>query len=162
MLDNIDFNSLKKNSFKLIGTLALSGIIAFNVTGCVNINEYLKTKGNQKQEETIVRAPCPIKFILPDIEYTHKTAPDFTIFKKDKETGKWKIYATYIGDNKDPFVGLVEGDYLLYSKDIGEYEFSVDDINQEYSITADYVNKTFSFETNDLSYNETEEKHKSI
>lgn len=161
MIDNIDFNKIKNNSYKLIGTLALSGIIAFNVTGCVNINEYLNPKENQKQEETIQRAPCPIRFILPNIEYTHKTVPDFTIFIKDIETKKWKPYATYLGDNKDPFVGLVEGEYLLYSKDIGEYEFNVDDINQEYSITADYVNKTFSFETKNISYNEAEGSHKS-
>ena len=61
-------------------------------------------------------------------------------------TDKWNIYATYIGDKKEQFVGLVEGDYLLYSRDIGEYEFSVDDLDREYKITADYENCTFTFE----------------
>lgn len=138
------FDLSKSRYLKIPGIITVSVITASHLTGCCISYKPLSETASHKED--IVRAPCPIEFIGVDEHLDHKTAPDFTIFIKDQETGKWNIYATYIGDKKEQFVGLVEGDYLLYSRDIGEYEFSVDDLDREYKITADYENCTFTFE----------------
>ena len=143
MIDNVNFDRLKKNSFKLIGTLALSGILVFNLTGCINNNEYIDNNNNVEQEEVIVKAPCKIDIVGEENYYKDGKAPHFTIFKKTDE-GKWNIYAPFTCDGEEKSTSFSEGEYLLYSEDIGEIEFSVDNVEEEYSITVDYNNKTLN------------------
>ena len=97
------------------------------------------------EEAVIKRAPCDIEIIGDVDQYDKHTAPDFTIFLKDKETGKWKPYATYICYKKDQYTELIIGEYLLYSKYFGECECSVDDLNRKYTIIADLNNKSIYF-----------------
>ena len=96
-------------------------------------------------EAVIIRVPCDIEIIGDAEQYDSYTAPDFTIFLKDIETGKWKVYATYICYKKDQYKELIKGEYLLYSKYFGECEFSVDDLSRKYTIIADLNNKSINF-----------------
>ena len=129
------------NVFKAIEIIAVFVMIALRLSG-----NYPDCEGAGEKEAVIRRAPCAIEIIGEIDQYDHKTAPNFTIFLKDKETGKWKIYATYICDKKDQTTRLIKGEYLLYSRFFGRYEFRVDDLDREYKIVADIVNKAFHFE----------------
>ena len=146
MLDNVDFDKLKKNSFKLIGTLAISSILVFNVTGCINNNEYIDNNDEIVQEKVVVKAPCSYEIIGEENYYKDGKAPHFTIFKKKKDTGELNVYSGVTCDGKEKSTRFSKGDYLLFSEDIGEIEFSIDDLEEDYLITVDYNNKTISID----------------
>ena len=145
MLDNIDFDRLKKNSFKLVGTLAISSILVFNVSGCINSN-YIDTTEDVVQEEVVVKAPCSYEIIGEENYYKDGDAPHFTIFKMKKDTGELNVYSGVTCDGKEKSTRFSKGDYLLFSEDIGEIEFSIEDLDEEYIITVDYNNKTLSID----------------
>ena len=147
MLDNIDFDKLKKSKFKLIGTLAISSILVFNVTGCINNNEYITTNNNESiQKEVVVKAPCSYEIIGEENYYKDGDAPHFTIFKKKKDTGEMNVYSGVTCDGLEKSTSFSKGNYLLFSEDIGEIEFSIDDLDEDYIITVDYNNKTLSID----------------
>lgn len=148
MLDNVDFDKMKKNSFRLIGTLALTGILAFNLTGCINNpNDFSNNNAETTtQEEVVVKAPCAMEIIGEENFYKDGEAPHFSLFKMEEETGRWRLYGTYICDGREKSTHLSKGKYCLYSKDIGKYEFNVTDLDEEYKIVVDYNNMSINFD----------------
>ena len=131
----------------MVGLVALPLVISITLSGFKDhgfFSGWNDTDTNV-DEAVIIRAPCDIEIIGDAEQYDRYTAPDFTIFLKDIETGKWKVYATYICYKKDQYTELIKGEYLLYSKYFGECEFSVDDLSRKYTIIADLNNKSINF-----------------
>lgn len=132
-----------KIPFKTLGLLALSVILAFHLTGC-NSSDYAASETTTASEKVVEKAPCSMEIIGAE-NYEGDENPHFSLFKKEYETDRWRLYGTYICDGKEKSTHLSKGDYTLYSRDIGKYEFSVDDLDREYTIVVDYNNNVLDF-----------------
>ena len=161
MLDNVDLEKLKKNSFRLVGTLAISSILAFNISGCVSNNNYYSNYEDEYNEEYIdyeeddndevKKAPCTINISGEEAYYKEDgDVPHFTLFYIDEDK-KPHLYSCFECDEAQKETELSVGHYLLFSEDIGEIEFDVDNIDSKYTINVNYSNK--KIEVNSIGLN---------
>ena len=160
MINNIDYNIFKKNSFKLIGTIALSGILTFNLTGCVlNDNSFNNNSDDivsEQEIEEVEKAPCTIEIIGADNYYHDGKAPHFSLFIRHDENDEWNLYSSFVCKEDTQSTRLTEGYYKLYSEDIGRFGFAIDNIDVEYTITVDYNNKIVKLNGTQLNIIENE------
>ena len=154
MINNCNIDDFRKKSFKLIGTLALSGILTFNLTGCVvdeakiENDNTIKNEQQLDDEHHLPTTRCVIDIIGDYESYTTEEGrlPHFSFFYKKPGEDEWKTYSVFKCDGEEKDINLIEGNFLIYSKDIGQKEIYVDDTDDVYSVTIDYSNKTIDFQ----------------
>lgn len=153
MINNCNIDDFKKKSFKLIGTLALSGILTFNLTGCVvdeakiENDNTIKNEQQLDDEHHLPTTRCVIDITGDYENYTKDgRCPHFSFFYKKAGEDEWKIYSVFKCDGEEKDINLIEGNFLIYSRDIGQKEIYVDDTDDVYSVTLDYSNKTIDFQ----------------
>ena len=152
MINNCNLANFKNKRFKIIGTLALSGMITFNLTGCV-VNETLIENDNninieqqQNEEQHLPTTHCIIDITGDYENYSGEDGgPFFSFFYKNQDDEDWNIYSVFECDGEEKDINLIEGHYLIHSRDLGDKEIYVDDINDVYSLTIDYTNNTIDF-----------------
>lgn len=151
MIGNLDIEKIKKNSFKLLGTLSIVSILTFNLTGCGLVND--------RNDDSVYDQPIVTHSIVvgEDEVYAEvrtigannhsEITDDTSVSIFDVHDGFANYFSTRDLDDELVY-SMPEGEYQVVSSDAVSDEFFVSSEDQSILIVINYNDNTVKIHKN--------------
>lgn len=140
-IKNINKDLIKRSTFKVCFGISMIGVLA---TGYSTSKDYLRRtiKPPERSESTVNEDEYSTVTCNYVGDYDYINNADIVVITSKQDSDDKYTTVSAMLDAGAPSVDLKPGEYSVLC-DLGKIDMTIDDVNEEYSVTIDYGNNIF-------------------